>query len=510
LDGSVQFLGHAGFIVRHRGVSVLIDPWFHSAFLASWFPYPDNSFLLPEIRAGRFDYLYISHAHEDHLDERVLQSLDRSITVIAPRFRSGAMVERFRRLGFETIIALDHKQRYELSRGFVATMYLDTSHKEDSGLLLEMDAVRFLDLNDCNTPMSELPASIDLLAAQFSGAMWYPNCYDYPADIMQAKVRAVRRDLLDTLGHKVQLTGAKAYIPSAGPACFLDPALADFNDGATTIFPQWEDVAALFESRCPDTRVLRMGPGDMIRFEADRPVVEALLPARPIADLALFREQRRDQWMEFHAGAEPEIETAEIARYFADLQERNQHLLQGFEKEIGLSTGTRCWRIRLGATSELRVSELEAPFAGAYSFTMAPRVLRAILDRSTGWEEALLSLRVALRRDPDVFDLTLVSLLRYGNEPLQTLQLVRDQRSTETIERDGLRMQRFCPHAGEDLARASLRDGILECPRHHWQWDVQTGVCVAGGNLKLRVEALGEDGSGLPDMEAERDPAEAD
>jgi len=510
VDGSVQFLGHAGFIVRHRGVSVLIDPWFHSAFLASWFPYPDNRFLLPEIRAGRFDYLYISHAHEDHFDERVLQSLDRSIIVIAPSFRSEAMVERFRRLGFEKIVALGHKQSCELALGFVATMYLDTSHKEDSGLLLEMDAIRFLDLNDCNTQMSELPTSIDLLAAQFSGAMWYPNCYDYPRDIMQTKVSGVRRDLLDTLGHKVQLTGAKAYIPYAGPACFLDPALARFNDPATTIFPQWEDVAAEFESRCPDVRVLRIGPGDTIRIEADQPVVEPMLPARAVADLALYREQRRDEWMEFYAGAEPVIDTAEIACYFADLQKRNQHLLQGFEKEIGLSTGNRFWRIRLGGTTEACVSELAAPFAGAYSFTLAPRVLRAILDRSAGWEEALLSLRVALRRNPDVFDLTLMSLLRYGNEPVQTLQLVRDQRSTETIDRDGLRMQRFCPHAGEDLARASLRDGILECPRHHWQWDVRTGVCVAGGNLKLRVEALGEGGSGLPDREAERDPTAAD
>jgi UDP-MurNAc hydroxylase len=32
-------------------------------------------------------------------------------------------------------------------------MYLDTSHKEDSGLLLDMDGLRFLDLNDCNTLM---------------------------------------------------------------------------------------------------------------------------------------------------------------------------------------------------------------------------------------------------------------------------------------------------------------------------------------------------------------------
>jgi len=49
---------------------------------------------------------------------------------------------------------------------------------------------------------------IDLLAAQFSGAMWYPNCYDYPAPVMAAKVEQVRADLMDTLYRKVKITGA--------------------------------------------------------------------------------------------------------------------------------------------------------------------------------------------------------------------------------------------------------------------------------------------------------------
>jgi len=89
-------------------------------------------------------------------------------------------------------------------------MFLDTSHKEDSGLLVDFGDFRFLDLNDCNTPMSELPSGIDILAAQYSGAMWYPNCYDYPPHVMAAKVAGVRNDLLDTLKRKIELTGARA------------------------------------------------------------------------------------------------------------------------------------------------------------------------------------------------------------------------------------------------------------------------------------------------------------
>jgi hypothetical protein len=128
------------------------------------------------------------------------------------------------------VIVLDHQQSYRLAPGFVATMYLDTSHKEASGLLLDMSGFRFLDLNDCNTSMSELPKEVDVLAAQFSGATWYPGCYDYPPEVMQKKADSVRHDLMDTLIRKVLLTNAKAYIPSAGPPCFLDPALERHND----------------------------------------------------------------------------------------------------------------------------------------------------------------------------------------------------------------------------------------------------------------------------------------
>jgi Rieske [2Fe-2S] domain len=95
-------------------------------------------------------------------------------------------------------------------------------------------------------------------------------------------------------------------------------------------------------------------------------------------------------------------------------------------------------------------------------------------------------MRLTLHRTPDVFDLTLMSLLRYGNRPAQTMQLVRERENTETIERDGLRMQRWCPHAGEDLTFATVCDGVLECPRHHRKWDVRTGDCLDGGTVSLR------------------------
>jgi UDP-MurNAc hydroxylase len=487
----IRYLGHAGFIVEHAAVRILIDPWFYPAFLQSWFPYPDNRGCLDQVAGQRFDYLYVSHTHEDHFDVRLLETLDRSTTVLVPKYRSNALLRRFKQLGFTHLVPLDHRQSHEIAPGLTATIFLDTSHKEDSGLLLELDGFRFLDLNDCNTPMSELPTSIDLLAAQYSGAMWYPNCYDYPADVMAQKVKEVRDGLMDTLLRKVRLTGARAYLPSAGPACFLDPALESYNDPHATIFPQWNDVSAQFEHEFPG-RTIRAHPGDTIHVDTNTrsSQVEAARARRTDEDLGAYRERRRDEWSAFYAEPDTPIAPADIERYLATLQRRNKPFLRDFQKDLRLVAGGTQWGVHLGRLSENFVIESEEPFDPEYTFVISPRVLRAILEGRTGWEEALLSMRIRLHRDPDVFDLQFMSLLRYGNEPAQIMHMVRERQSGETIERDGLRMQRFCPHAGEDLTHATICDGVVECPRHHWRWSAWTGECLSGGTVPLKVEVL--------------------
>ena len=71
---TITFLGHAGFIYQHDNIKLLMDPWVYPAFAASWFPYPRNrDFTLNAVLLQTsFDYLYISHSHEDHLDRKLL------------------------------------------------------------------------------------------------------------------------------------------------------------------------------------------------------------------------------------------------------------------------------------------------------------------------------------------------------------------------------------------------------------------------------------------------------
>jgi 3-phenylpropionate/trans-cinnamate dioxygenase ferredoxin subunit len=49
---------------------------------------------------------------------------------------------------------------------------------------------------------------------------------------------------------------------------------------------------------------------------------------------------------------------------------------------------------------------------------------------------------------------------------------------------------RRCPHLGGDLSKGTLAGTTVTCPRHHSQFDVTTGHCLAGpkiGPLKLHT-----------------------
>ncbi len=497
----IRYLGHAGFVVESGPTRILVDPWFYPAFLDSWFPAPDNRFLLEEVVSGRYDLIFVSHGHEDHFDRRVLAQIARDTPVLCANFRSRALQSEWRALGFENVTVLDHGESLAVAPGIDATVLCDTSHREDSALMLEIDGFSFLDLNDCLVQFGELPENVDILTRQFSGAMWYPNCYRYPPEVMSQKVAAVRRNLFQTLVTTCEMTKPRFYVPSAGPACFLDPVLQQFNDAATTIFPTWEDVASEFATTCPTIGVLRAQPGDRIEVRSGNPTLVARADARQAApDIATYSAARVDEYSALRAQNKPPVTTAELRDHLVGLQKKSKTLLVDTDKQVCIATDDRAWTFTLRAEPEIELTEVVGDVEGGpgYSFAMPEWVLREIVERNS-WEEALLSMRITLARDPDEFDIRLLGFLRYGHQRSTIQRLVSDIKSSdETIERDGLRLQRFCPHSGEDLTHAIICDGVVECPRHHWKWDADTGVCLEGGNLPLRVERIEETSSKEP------------
>ena len=399
---------------------------------------------------------------------------------------------------------------------------------------------RFLDLNDCHTLTEELPQNIDVLALQFSGAMWYPHCYDFP-DCSKRALEVL--DVLENLVEdEIQNTGARYYIPSAGVPVILDPtpegnSPVRFNElgNGTTIYPQWEAFAKRmdFAKRLPSVEVLRVFPGDQVRtyvagdkvnartetFTGGEGEGKGLRPASATwltateERLREYSQERSNEWGQLWNQDVKPVTTDELLGYFMRLHSRNRRMIMETQWAKKLRIGilgkdgesiVRSWSCHLGSKGprifeELRNGNDEASFKSEYSFELCEFLLRLIVDEKESWENVLASLRVRLRRYPNLYDTAFMIFMRYGDHaeiPQGYAKQMREQRteSMEMIELPGLppgvRIQRYCPHMGGDLAGARVANGVIVCPRHGWKFCSESGKCISGGKEGLRMEKI--------------------
>ena len=104
-------IGHAGILVQTRQATIVCDPWFLPAFLGSWFVFPRNDQLSPELMAviESPDYLYISHQHADHLDEPWLANhIDKTTKILLPNFATRELERRLSKLGFTHFVRTEN------------------------------------------------------------------------------------------------------------------------------------------------------------------------------------------------------------------------------------------------------------------------------------------------------------------------------------------------------------------------------------------------------------------
>jgi len=118
-------LGHSTFLISYKGVRFLTDPFLspHIFGIRRQKPAlrPD---LVPDV-----DFIFISHAHYDHLDMRTLRRLKRNATIILPENTKPVLG----RTHFKKIVELKHWESY--SENGVEVISLPVKHNKGRSLL---------------------------------------------------------------------------------------------------------------------------------------------------------------------------------------------------------------------------------------------------------------------------------------------------------------------------------------------------------------------------------------
>jgi UDP-MurNAc hydroxylase len=350
---------------------------------------------------------------------------------------------------------------------------------------------------------------------QFSGAIWYPVAYEFPADLKTRLAREKRINEMARARQYIEWVGAAHVFPCAGPPAFLDDALVDLNDvdrDPANIFPDQMVFLDVLRDAGIDRGELVV-PGSVIDLDAGECKVTHPSgedeTARPFTDKRTYLEEYRRDWMPW-LRAEHESWSrgrrdlvAELAVWFEPLLRVAPITSAGIAGNVVIDVGEPGSDVCIDfVESEVRPWKGEGREPYVYKADVDRRLIEALLERHIDdWVNSLfLSCRfVGHRPDPSNFNEFVMTFFK-ALSPERIAYVERSYRerraqADEFFERDGWRIERFCPHRQADLTRfGEIDDGVLTCSLHHWQFDLATGRCLTSDDRHLRCERV-EDSS---------------
>lgn len=503
----ITALGHAGLRIDAPGVRLLADPWLSmfGAFLGSWFPFPDNSHL--RSMTEDIDLVVVSHEHLDHLDLDLMNDLPADVPIVVPRYPSTILERRLAAAGRRHVVSLDAWERYSLGGSDWLTVIPEQcpmSH--DAAVLFHVGGKSILHSNDARLSLGQLHraavecgGTLDVMYVQMSGASWHPLCYDYEDSEIQRIVTRKRIGKFTATSRLARQVQPGLILPYAGPPCFLDEQLFEFNPRlhGPDIFPDQEEAVAWLRERLPDQASDYQLPGDILDLADNRvhrdPHWSDFSLSASASDRRAYLEDYarrrapylRDVWLQNPPADDGLAER--FKTHFEELGELSEYFLAriGFTVRFEvLGPGGGVWDVHLGP-ERVRVDLDGGQGPANYLLRLDSRWLASVVDGRTRWEELLLSLRFTARREPDRYNDYFVGLLKHADRSalraLEEYESSRDSAATFEVVHEGgtRRISRFCPHAGEDLSMtAMVEGGVIRCLGHNYEFDLSTGECL--------------------------------
>lgn len=507
----ITSIGHAGLLMETAAGRIVCDPWFTPAYFGSWVPFPDNSVIDPALLADA-EYLYVSHLHRDHFDPDWLsRHMSKDTTVLLPDYPVPDLRDALEGLGFRSFVQTRNNEVTELDGGLRILINALTSPTDgplgDSGLAVDDGRVRVYNQND-SRPVESGPierfGALHAHFLQYSGAIWYPMVYDFPERMKQTVGTRKRRNGMARALKYVEQYGAKHVFPFAGPPCFLDDDLFHLNDldqDEANVFP---DQFAFLEYAREQERdnVHLFLTGTTVELTPEGGVAVEQIPAD---ELARIRDDRKGYLLSYKRRVQPEIDAIlgalpqDRSDLVARLKEWVEPLIETADQTCAGLNGRILLEVAAadGGDDEQIVFDfldrrIDA-YAGEecrYTFRVArPLVEYLVRRREQDWVNQLfLSCRFeASRKGPyNEYIYTFFKSLSVERMTYVEGYYAESSGVEDYVRADGYVIQRHCPHLKADLVRfGSVKDGVLHCQLHGWEFELATGRCLTSDDRKL-------------------------
>ncbi len=234
----IEFITHATLKIRGEFGALLCDPWFMNEpiFNLSAWKFP-AAVLPPEEVVKDVDYLYITHAHEDHFHIPSINYISRDVQVLLPAYefhpslRAQTMEITLRKMGFYNIRKIKSWDSVLLGGMTPFTVIPSAKSRdhdwENSGFVLEHSDCTMLNMND-NINDKELCfeikkrwSEIDIAFVQAGGVTMFPGCFKMSEAHMREEAAKRKVAFLDQR-RTLDYIQPKYIVPFAGDFCWLD------------------------------------------------------------------------------------------------------------------------------------------------------------------------------------------------------------------------------------------------------------------------------------------------
>jgi UDP-MurNAc hydroxylase len=499
MNTDFTFWGHNCFLIETESEALLIDPWLNDtgAFLGSWHQWPPNAHLREVVLqrcADKSLSIFLTHEHQDHFDKATLAGFSGHprCTVFIPAYRDRFLHHALRSMNLRTVELAEGEQ---LGSSIRFRIFIDDgSINHDSAIVVAAPGFTFFNQNDCKI-FDRLPMlqnelrDIDYYSVQFSGANWYPACFELPAEQRRLLAKQKAAGKFQSVLAGIKILAPRFFVPAAGPAFFpfLDPAL---NAGTGTIFVHQEELDNYLGKKGVKN-MLYPRPGERIGEGTNRTPI-----AGPTAgEIAHYRSSHTDVWAN--------IGDAFSKARFAEVLQRRLDIIADIAlppetPSIAFNWGPddSDWLLVDLVRNALRHSH--QPHSPCLIVTATTKYLSQMCGKER-WQDVALSLQASVHRIPDVYN-TIANIFLFADDSNLAQSMVGNLNlSKERIVIEHLGHQyeinRYCPHQGGDLAYASI-DGDMNvvCPRHGWKFGLEhEGVCKASG-MSIHAVKLGSTG----------------
>lgn len=266
----ITYITQACLLIEIQNIKILSDPWLVGPCWAGnlWhYPPPKRT---PESFTN-IDFLYLSHAHEDHFQMDSINRLPPEIKntqVIISDFDKPYFERAIKAVGFTNVKVMEHDASTTLVPGVTLDMIRNDKGDDDSSIILQGDGSTVVCQTDNLMSINEAERlgqkyNVDVLFTMNTQTGMFPAFFDFPSETM---MELSKKKIDSTARYSVNIAKAlkaKTIVPYASDLCYL----GELYFANEIHYADKNEYVKLVSQELPNSTAYVMGPDDFMTVE---------------------------------------------------------------------------------------------------------------------------------------------------------------------------------------------------------------------------------------------------